>query len=115
MARAGEAWSYTSPHTDVTQVVINAVHTSSSSHANTPHRVHTGDRQRHVQAALGGNTSREARQKRPGKIANEKWITARQSTTMRERQLVYFQDMPHCSRRRKTAVSCNVLRQTVTG
>ena len=85
-----------------------------ASHANAPHRVHMGDRQRHVQAALGRNTSSEARQQRPGQIANEKWITARQSAPMRERQLVYLQYTPPCSRRRKTTVSSNFLRQTVT-
>jgi hypothetical protein len=53
-----------------------------AAHANAPDRVHTGDRQRHVQAALGRNTSREARQQASGQIANEKWITARQSATL---------------------------------
>ena len=56
-----------------------------AAHANAPDRVHTGDRPRHVQAALGSNTSREARKQAPGQIANEKWLTARQSATMRER------------------------------
>jgi hypothetical protein len=54
-----------------------------AAHANAPDRVHTGDRQRHVPAALGSNTSREARQQVPGQIANEQWLTARQSATMR--------------------------------
>jgi hypothetical protein len=40
--------------------------------ANAPDRVHPGDRQRHVQAALGSNTSREARKQAPGQIAHEK-------------------------------------------
>ena len=31
-----------------------------AAHANASHHVHTDDRQRHVQAAWGGNTSREA-------------------------------------------------------
>jgi hypothetical protein len=53
--------------------------------ANAPDRVHTRDRQRHVQAALERSTRREARQQAPGQIANEKWLTARQSATMRER------------------------------
>jgi len=48
-----------------------------AAHANAPHRVHTGDGPRHVQAALGSNTNREARQQAPGQIANEKWLTAR--------------------------------------
>src|SRR5437764_10331210 len=85
-----------------------------AAHANAPDRVHTGDKPRHMQAALGSNTSREARQQAPGQIANEKWITARQSTTIRERQPVYLQYTPHCSRQRKTTVSSNVLRQSVT-
>jgi hypothetical protein len=56
-----------------------------ATHANAPDRVHTRDRQRHVQAALGSNMSREARQQALGQIANEKWLTARHSATMRER------------------------------
>jgi hypothetical protein len=58
---------------------------ASTTHANAPHSAYTGDKPRHVQAALGRNTSRAARQQAPGQIANEKWLTARQSATMRER------------------------------
>ena len=56
-----------------------------AAHANAPDRVHMGDRPRHVQAALGSITSSKARQQAPGQIANEKWLTARQSATIRER------------------------------
>jgi hypothetical protein len=49
-----------------------------------------------------------------GQIANEKWITARQSASMRERQRLYLQHRPYGPRRRTTAVSSNFLRQTVT-
>jgi len=73
-----------------------------------------GPRQRHVPAALGRNMSRGARQKAPGQIANEKCLTARQSATTRERQRLYLQDMPHCSRRRTTTVSSNGLRHCVS-
>ena len=45
----------------------------------------TGGKQGHVQAAAGSNTSRGARKQAPGHLANEKWLTARQSATMRER------------------------------
>jgi hypothetical protein len=83
-------------------------------HANAPHRVHTGDRQRHVQAALGRNTSSEVRQQAPGQIANEKWLTARQSATMQERQLLYLQYMPYCPSRRKITVGGNGLRHCVS-
>jgi hypothetical protein len=86
-----------------------------AAHANAPDRVHTGDRPRHVQAALGRNTSREARQQRLGQIANEKWLTARQSVPMRERQRLYLQHMPYCPRRRKTAVGRDLLRHCVSG
>ena len=85
-----------------------------TTHANAPHRVHTGDRQRHVHTAMGNNTSREAGQQASGQISNEKWLTARQSATMRERQRLYFQDMPYCSNRRKSTVSSNVLRHSVS-
>jgi hypothetical protein len=56
-----------------------------AAHAHTPDRVHTGDRQHHGHTALGSNTRRAARKQAPGQIANEKWLTARQSATMRER------------------------------
>jgi hypothetical protein len=85
-----------------------------AAHANAPHRVHTGDKQRHVQAALGRNTSSEARQQAPGQIANEKWLTARQSALMRERQPLYLQYTPLCSRQRNTTVCRNKMRQSVT-
>src|SRR5687768_2752540 len=39
-----------------------------AAHANAPDRVYTGDRPRHVQAALGRNTSRGARQQALGKL-----------------------------------------------
>src|SRR5215510_10340645 len=62
-----------------------------ATHANAPDRVHTRDRQRHVQAVLGSNTRREARQPASGQIANAKWLTARSSATRRGRQLLYLQ------------------------
>ena len=83
-------------------------------HANAPDRVHTGSRQCRLHVALGSNTSREARQQAPGQIANEKWLTARQSATMRSRQRLYFQYMPYCSGRRKTTVGRDILRHCVT-
>jgi hypothetical protein len=39
-----------------------------AAHTNAPDCVHTGDRQRHVQAALGSNTNREARQQALGRL-----------------------------------------------
>ena len=87
---------------------------ASAAHANAPDRVHTGDRPRHVQAALGRNTRRDARPQAPGQIANEKWLTAKQSATMRERQRLYFQYMPYCSSQRKTTVCGNGLRHCVS-
>ncbi len=115
MACAGQAWSCTFPHTDVTQVAI----------ARRPYRpllpmptllagVRTRDRQRHVQAAVGSNTSSKAREQVPGQIANEKCLMARSSATMRERQRLYIQYTLHSSRQRKTTVSRNQMRQTVT-
>src|SRR5438309_2206756 len=83
--------------------------------ANAPDRVHTGSRQCRLHAALGRNTCSEARQQAPGQIANEKWLTARHSAPMRERQLLYFQYMPYCSSRRKTTVGRDILRHFVTG
>ena len=41
---------------------------ASSAHANASHRVHTDDRQRHVQAASGRNTSRGARKEALGRL-----------------------------------------------
>jgi hypothetical protein len=38
-----------------------------AAHANAPHRVHPRDRQRHVQVAVGRNTSREASHRRLGR------------------------------------------------
>ena len=64
--------------------VHNAFSASTASRA-WGHRVHTGDKQRHAQASMESNTGREARQQTPGQITNEKWLTARQSTPMRER------------------------------
>ena len=40
----------------------------SATHTNAPHCVRTGDRQRHVQAVLGRNTSSEARKHALGKL-----------------------------------------------
>ena len=67
-ARAGEAWSCTSPHADVTRVAIPRC----------PYRVLLpmpplltacmGDRPRHVQAAWGSNTSRGARKQALGTL-----------------------------------------------
>ena len=85
-----------------------------AAHANAPDRVHTGDRPRHVPAALGRTTSRGARKQAPGQIANEKRLTARQSATTRERQHLYLQHMPHCSGRRTTTVGRNGLRHCVS-
>jgi len=58
---------------------------ASAAHAHTPDRVHTGDRQHHGHTALGRNTRSKARQHASGQIANEKWLTTRQSATMQER------------------------------
>jgi len=49
-----------------------------------------------------------------GHIANEKWLTAQESATLRERQRLYLQDMPYCPSLRKTTVGRNFLRQSVT-
>ena len=57
---------------------------------------------------------RRARTQARGQIANEKWLTAGSSAPRRGRQLLYFQYMSHCSRRRKTTVCRNFLRHFVT-
>jgi hypothetical protein len=67
-----------------------------------------------VQTTVGRNTSRGARKQAPGYLANEKWLTARQSASMRERQRLYLQYVPYCPRRRKTIVPSNVLRHCVS-
>jgi hypothetical protein len=50
----------------------SVVHIGFVAHITIPDCMHMGDRQRHMQAALGRNTSRVARQQTPGQIANEK-------------------------------------------
>ena len=85
MARAGAAWSCTSPMQMSPKWASNVVHAGSCRPCRRSHRVHTGDRPRHVRTALGSNTSRKARQQTPGQIANEQWLTTRSSAPMRER------------------------------
>ena len=85
-ARAGETWLGTSPPANVTQVTIPRSLCRLLRPMPAPDRVHTGTGWRHVQAAVGRNTRREARQQAPGQIANEKWLTARSSAPTRERQ-----------------------------
>ena len=52
--------------------------------------------------------------RRLGNIANENCLTAGSSAPRRGRQLLYFQYMSYCSRRRKTTVGRNVLRHFVS-
>ena len=55
-----------------------------------------------------------ARRQAPGQLANVNGLTAGRSAPRRGRQLLYFQDMSHCSRRRKTMVGRNILRHCVS-
>ena len=57
---------------------------------------------------------RGARTQARGQIANENCLTSGSSAPMRECQPLYFQDMSHCSRRRKTMVGRNFLRHFVS-
>ena len=58
---------------------------------------------------------RGARRQARGHIANENCLTAGSSAPRRGRQLLYFQYMSYCSRRRKTTACGNFLRHFVTG
>src|SRR5215831_17052502 len=78
-----------------------------------PLRAHGGQAASRA-GCVGAQHQQRSEETSSGHIANEKWLTARGSATMRERQRLYWQHMPPCSRRRKTAVGRDLLRQTVT-
>jgi hypothetical protein len=93
-------------------------HPTSSMQLLLPMPTHLALRTRRQATARAGRAGAQHEQRSEetgaGQIANAKWITARQSAPMRERQLVYFQDMPPCSRRRKTIVGGDGLRHFVS-
>jgi hypothetical protein len=63
---------------------------------------------------VGAQHQQRSEETSSGQIANEKWLTARGSATMRERQRLYLQYTPHCSSRRKPTVGGDFLRHFVS-
>ena len=85
-----------------------------AAHDNTPDHTHEGQATARA-GRVGEQHQQRSEEIGAGQIANEKWLTARQSATMRERQRLYLQHMRHCSSRRKPTVGGDVLRHFVTG
>jgi hypothetical protein len=114
MACAGQAWSCTPPHANVTQVAIPR----RPCRLLLPMPTHLALRTRRQATARAGRVGAQHEQRSEetgaGQIANEKWLTTRQSGTMRERQLLYLQHMLYCSSLQKTTVCGNFLRHCVS-
>jgi hypothetical protein len=73
IARAGEAWSCTSPHADITQKPSTVVYAGSCCPCQrSPPRVHEGQTASHA-GRVGEQHQQKSEQQAPGQIANEKW------------------------------------------